>query len=239
MEEPARFAIDTLMFVRPLDGDYARRTKFEKTDNITGLPPFDTLQDNVDAPVLLKAGDNVSTDDIIPAGTRVLPYWSNIPKVSTFAFEDVDPDYVVRAKAAKDDGRRHVIVAGANYGQGSSRENAAIAPRFLGLQAVIAKSFARIHWQNLVNFGVLPLTFAASADYEALQPGAVVRLRGVIDALRGGPEIEVEIEGSGKPLRLHHALSTRQIEILKAGGAVNWRRRGKARPHDNEEGVPS
>ena len=106
------------MFVRPLDRENARRTKLEKTDNITGLPSFDRFQDDVGAPVLPKAADNISTDDIIPAGNRALPYLSNIPKVSTLVLEGVDPDYVERAKTARNQGRRHVIVAGANYGQG-------------------------------------------------------------------------------------------------------------------------
>jgi aconitate hydratase len=228
VQEPARFATDAMMFVAPSDSETARQTRLEKTDNIIGLPGFDPFEDNVEASVLLKAGDDVSTDDIIPAGTRVLPYWSNIPKVSTFAFEAVDPDYAARAAASRDSGRRHVIVAGTNYGQGSSRENAALAPRFLGLQAVIAKSFARIHWQNLVNFGVLPLTFADPADYDSIEVGDVLQFRGVIDAVLGAPEIGIGIEGSARSIRLRHTLSVHQIEVLKAGGAINWKRAGKA-----------
>ena len=193
----------------------------------------------VAATVLLKTGPDISTDDITPAGARVLPYWSNIPKVSTFAFEDVDPSYAARAAEARDAGRRHVIVAGANYGQGSSRENAAVAPRFLGLQAVIAKSFARIHWQNLVNFGVLPLTFVDPSDYDRVQPGASVRLERVMEGLRKGQEIALRVDGLTKPLQLRHTLSPRQIEILAAGGSINWARTRQSGAQPNEEGAKS
>ena len=138
-------AVNTMMFVPPADTAEARRAT-RKTPNITTLPELGPFQDNLAARVLLKVGDNDSTDDIIPAGVRVLPYWSNIPKVAEFAFEGIDQTYATRAKESRDRGETHVIVAGSNYGQGSSRENAALAPRYLGLQVVIAKSFARIHW---------------------------------------------------------------------------------------------
>jgi aconitate hydratase len=228
-KEPIRLAANAMMFVRLLDDEAARAVELEKTSNITALPAFDAFCDDLEAPVLLKAGDDVSTDAIIPGGARVLPYWSNIPKVSTFAFEGNDPGYAELARKWLEAGRRHVIVAGANYGQGSSRENAAIAPRYLGLQAVIAKSFARIHWQNLVNFGVLPLTFVDGADYQVVERGAEVHLQGVIGALRRGPEIEIEVDGVDRPIRVRHALSSRQIDILQAGGAINWRRARDAR----------
>jgi len=152
-------AVNGMMFVPPADIAEARRTKLEKTPNVTTLLELGPFQDNRVARVLLKAGDNVSTDDIIPAGVRILPYWSKIPKVAEFAFERIDETYATRAKESRDRGETHIIVAGSNYGQCSSRENGALAPRYLGLQMVIAKSFARIHWQNLINFGVLPLTF--------------------------------------------------------------------------------
>lgn len=225
IQEPERMAVNTMMFVPPADTAEARRTKLEKTPNITTLPELGPFQDNRVARVLLKAGDNVSTDDIIPAGVRVLPYWSNIPKVAEFAFEGIDETYAARAKESRDRGETHIIVAGSNYGQGSSRENAALAPRYLGLQAVIAKSFARIHWQNLINFGVLPLTFANIADYDRIATGMMLPITGIISSLTACADIQVRFEGLEAPVTLRHNLSPHQIEVLAMGGAINWRRR--------------
>jgi aconitate hydratase len=225
IREPERMAVNTIMFVPPADIAEARRTKLEKTPNITTLPELGPFEDNHVAHVLLKAGDSVSTDDIIPAGVRVLPYWSNIPKVAEFAFEGIDETYARRAKESRDRGETHIIVAGSNYGQGSSRENAALAPRYLGLQVVIAKSFARIHWQNLINFGVLPLTFTNVADYNSIPIGATLRINGVIPLLKAGPDIQVQFTGFAAPVTLHHDLSPHQIDMLAVGGAINWRRK--------------
>ena len=142
----------------------------EKGPNIASLPTFVPLSDTIEGPVLLKVGDDVSTDEIMPAGTRVLPFRSNIPRIAEFSFDIIDPTYAARAKQT----RAHVVVGGSNYGQGSSREHAALGPQFLGLRAVVVKSFARIHAQNLINFGVLPLTFVDPADYVAIQAGDVL-----------------------------------------------------------------
>src|SRR5699024_8009437 len=144
-----------------------RKVELVKGPNIASLPDFDALPDSVTLPVALKVGDDISTDEILRAGAEVLPFRSNIPEIANFVFDVVDADYPARAKEAGD----HVIVGGANYGQGSSREHAAIAPRYLGLRVVIAKSYARIHWQNLVNFGILPLEFEDADDHERLQQG--------------------------------------------------------------------
>jgi aconitate hydratase len=179
------------MMVPPLPPADAKLVQLEKTPNITTLPKLGRLGESIKAPVLLKVGDDISTDDIIPAGARVMPFWSNIPKVSEFAFEVVDGGYSGRARQRG----AHVIVAGNNYGQGSSRENAALSPRYLGLQCVLAKSFARIHWQNLVNFGVLPLTFAEPFDYEALAMDDVVEIAGIAAALISGINITASVNG--------------------------------------------
>jgi aconitate hydratase len=187
-----------MMFMAPIDTDEA--TRLEKTPNITTLPAFDAFPPDVAATVLLKTGPDISTDDIIPAGARVLPYWSNIPKVSGFTFEGVDDTYASRAGRNRDLGGGHAIVGGANYGQGSSRENGAIAPRYLGAQVVIAKSFARIHWQNLINFGVLPLTFTDASDYERVHAGDTLRIADVEAALTAGkayPAAEVQSRKQG------------------------------------------
>jgi aconitate hydratase len=154
--EPTRLPVNDMMFMAPINTSEARATRLEKAASITTLPAFDAFPADVVAAVLLKTGPDISTDDIIPAGTRVMPHWSNVPKVSEFTFEGVDHPFGSRAAHNRDLGRSHAIVGGANYGQGSSRENAAIAPRYLGARVVIAKSFAHIHWQNLINFGCHP-----------------------------------------------------------------------------------
>jgi aconitate hydratase len=169
-------------------------------------------------PFLLKVGDYVSTDEIMPAGQKVLPFRSNIDKISEFVYYQVDDTYVDRARDTGD----HLIVGGDNYGQGSSREHAAIAPRYLGLRAVIAKGYARIHWQNLANFGVLALELADDADYERLSQGATVVLDGLHEQLPTG---EVAATVDGEEITLRHRLSQRQIDMLMAGGLVNVFRR--------------
>ncbi|EEA02754.1 aconitate hydratase domain protein [Burkholderia sp. H160] len=167
------------MFAPPLAAEEASKVALEKGPNIATLPTFDPLADTLEIPVLLKVGDNVSTDEIMPAGARVLPFRSNIPKIAEFAFDIIDPTYAQRAKETKG----HAVVGGCNYGQGSSREHAALGPRFLGLRVVLAKSFARIHAQNLANFGVLALSFADAADYERIEAGDRISLAGLRGAL--------------------------------------------------------
>jgi len=222
---------DGMLLVPPSNEVTTRATKLEKTPNIANIPEFDRFVKDVEVEILLKAGNNISTDDIIPAGTRVLPYWSNIPKVAEFAFEGVDQGYAQRARAMRQAKKHHAIVAGNNYGQGSSRENAAVAPRFLGLQLVIARSFARIHWQNLVNFGVLPLTFVAPSDYDRMKLGDTIRISDLANALPANEEINGTVDGWREPVKLRHSLSPRQIEVLLAGGAINWLRERQQAAH--------
>ena len=215
--------VDTRNLAAPLAPAQARNIKLAKGPNIASLPNFDPLPDRLDLPVLLKVGDDISTDEIMPAGARVLPFRSNIPKIAEFVYEQVDDTYASRARETGD----HAIVGGRNYGQGSSREHAALAPRHLGLRAVVAKDYARIHWQNLVNFGVLPLEFADPDDYEELGNGDVLVLENLRDALRGGPTLEADVEGKD-PLKLRHRLSTRQVEVLLDGGLIQWMRERNA-----------
>jgi aconitate hydratase len=222
---PASPFVNTSMLVPPLAEKEARGAALEKTPAIASIPELDAIPDSMEIPVLLKAGDDISTDDIMPAGARVMPWWSNIPRTSAFTFEPVDDTYPARATEARDSGRGHAIVAGNNYGQGSSRENAALAPRYLGLRIVLARSFARIHGQNLVNFGVLPLTFADAADYDLIARGDVLRLSGVHGALRSGREIGVTQASKGRAIAVSHDLSPRQVDLLLAGGVINWLRR--------------
>jgi predicted aconitate hydratase len=213
--------INTEMLIPPLPEGQARQVELTKGSNIAPLPKLDPLPDSMTLPVLLKVGDDVSTDEILPAGARVLPFRSNIPKISEFCFEIIDDTYSRRALEMRDTGG-HVVVGGHNYGQGSSREHAALAPRYLGLRLVLAKTFARIHWQNLVNYGVLPLTFAQTADYDRIAQGDVIRLAGLHAALRRGAEIQADTGGDDRRVTLLHTLSPRQIEVLLAGGLINF-----------------
>ncbi|MBI5116452.1 aconitate hydratase [Candidatus Poribacteria bacterium] len=187
--------------------------------NIAPFPQFGPLQQHLEGEVLLKVGDNVSTDIIMPAGNRVLPFRSNIPAISKFVFDIIDENFHKKAEA-KGGG---IIVGGENYGQGSSREHAALAPRYLGIRAKIAKSFARIHKANLVNFGIVPLEFAEASDYEKIQQGAMIRISNVRDAvMRGDDVLKASVNGQEIAVRL--TVSPRQREILAAGGLLNQAR---------------
>jgi aconitate hydratase len=168
-------------------------------------------------------GDNVSTDEILPAGAAVLPLRSNIPAISRFAFSRIDETYHDRALAVREAGG-HLVVGGENYGQGSSREHAAIAPRYLGLHAVIAKGFARIHAQNLVNFGVLPLAFADATDYDRVNQGDELVIRDVVARIRDGADVTVENRTTGAEYRCTHDLSPRQVELVAAGSLITFLR---------------
>jgi aconitate hydratase len=211
------------MLVEPLPAETARAIALEKGPNIQPLPVLDAIADRLDAPVLLKLGDNISTDEILPAGARVLPYRSNIEHISEFAFEPIDRTYPERAKQTRGSG--HVIVAGKNYGQGSSREHAALAPRFLGLRVVIARQFARIHRENLVNFGVLPLVFADPADYDRIEQGDLIAVTGIHQALRDRGALHLENRTRGVRIHVAHDLSSRQLEMVLAGGLIPVMRR--------------
>lgn len=215
--------VDTRNLAAPPSLAESRNIELVKGPNIASLPESGPLPDSLELPVLLKVGDDISTDAIMPAGARVLPFRSNIPKIAEFVYEQVDEDYVKRAKKQGD----HVIVGGDNYGQGSSREHAALAPRYLGLRAVIVKDYARIHWQNLVNFGVLPLTFANAEDYEKLEQGDVIALDGLRENLGKGSTLSASIQGKGE-IKLKHQLSPRQVKVLLTGGLINWMRERQA-----------
>jgi aconitate hydratase len=218
---PKRRIVNNAMLQAPFALDDARKVQLIKGPNIASLPELRPLPDNFALPILLKVGDNISTDEIMPAGARVLPYRSNIPKISEFAFDIIDETYPKRAQALHSGGG-HAIVGGENYGQGSSREHAALAPRYLGLHLVIAKSFARIHWQNLINFGILPLTFVNPEDYQKINQGDVIVLKDIPNKIKSGNELMADIQGKNISISLRHKLSERQIEILIKGGLINW-----------------
>ena len=184
--------------------------------NIKPLPDFEPLPDDLEATVLIKVDDNISTDIIMPAGSRVLPYRSNIPAISDFVFEMIDPEFSNRAKE-HDAG---VVIGGDNYGQGSSREHAALAPRYLGVRVKIVKSFARIHKANLINFGILPLVFADPADYESISRGDKISISGIKTAIANG-DTEIPVSVDGKEIMTRLDVSERERELLLAGGILN------------------
>jgi len=208
------------MLVAPLSLEEARKLKLEKGPNIASLPEFEALPNELQLPILLKVGDNISTDEIMPAGARVLPFRSNIPKISEFAFDIVDRTYWQRAKALEGaDG--HAVVGGSNYGQGSSREHAALAPRYLGLRVILAKGFARIHGQNLVNFGIIPLSFVDPTEYDQLANDDILVLKNLREELAQG-RILIENRTRSRTFETRHDLSPRQVQVVLEGGLINW-----------------
>ena len=223
IELPAESSVNAAMLEAPLTAEQARAAELVKGSNISSLPDFDPLPDRIEAPVALKVSDDVSTDAILPAGATVLPFRSNIPKLAEFTFSQLDPTYPERALASKA-GTGHIVVAGANYGQGSSREHAVIAPRYLGLRAVLAVSFARIHWQNLANFGVLALEFADPDDYQRVEQGDFLLLENIRATIDADTDITVRNTTRNEGYAAHHRLSERQVAMLLAGGLLPWLR---------------
>jgi aconitate hydratase len=217
--DPDDYIVNRDMLLEPLSPDAAAKEELVKGPNVSSLPEFDPLPESFDAPVLLKVGDNISTDEIMPAGQKVLPYRSNIPKIAEFVYYQVDETYVERAKASEASG--HVIIGGDNYGQGSSREHAAIAPRYLGLRVVVAKSYARIHWQNLANFGILGLEFGDPADYDRIDGDDVLAFADLRTALESGDgTVQVRNTTKDESYTLRHRLSPRQVEMITTGGLI-------------------
>ena len=218
---PATSSVNLAMLEAPLPLAEASQVELVKGENISSLPMFDPLADRIEAPVALVVGDDISTDEILPAGAKVLPFRSNIPLLARFTFDQVDETYAARTDETRDSSG-HIIIAGANYGQGSSREHAAITPRFLGLRAVLAVSFARIHWQNLANFGVLALQFADSTDHARIQRDDVLVLEGIREALATGTEITVHNTTRDEHYATVQNFSKRQVDMLLAGGLISW-----------------
>ena len=226
---PEFASVNSAMLEPPLRPEEARRVELVKGPHISGLPELDPLRDRIEAPVALKVGDDISTDEIMPAGARVLPYRSNIPEISKFAFSQIDETYVDRVTPLKD-GSGHLVVAGDNYGQGSSREHAAIAPGYLGLRAVLAKSYARIHWQNLANFGILALEFAEPADYDEVRQGDTLMLDHLRDNLAAGNKLMATNQRDGSTYELRHRLSPRQVNMVLEGGQIPLLKKGPPSP---------
>jgi aconitate hydratase len=214
---PTRYIVDDSGILPPAPDP--AQVQIRRGPNIKPLPTRGPLADPIVGEVLIKLGDNISTDTILPAGAQVLPLRSNIPAIAEFVFHYPDPSFVERAKA-KAGG---IIVAGQNYGQGSSREHAAMCPMYLGVKAILTKSFARIHHDNLVNFGVVPLTFAHEADYDAIEPGDVLEIREIGQRVRDGAStLDILNISKGTTIITYMNLLPRLRNILLAGGLLNF-----------------
>ncbi|MCI5146562.1 MAG: aconitate hydratase, partial [Candidatus Electrothrix sp. AR3] len=187
------------------------------------FPNFEALPETWKGKIVLKLEDNITTDHIMPAGAKILPLRSNIPAISEYVFSQITDSFSNDMREVTAAGSFGAVIGGDNYGQGSSREHAALAPRYLGVQVKLVKSFARIHKANLINFGILPLTFADSADYERVEEGAEMILPGIREAILNGAET-VTVEINGVEIQAKCQLSQRHREILAAGGLLNWAR---------------
>jgi len=221
-EEPETYPIDNNLLIPPVEDSSG--IEIIKGPNIKEVPVKEAIKDDIEAEVLLKLGDNVTTDDIMPAGSAILPFRSNIPAISEYVFYNVDSTFPERARAAKEKGGG-VIVGAENYGQGSSREHAALAPMYLGIQAVIAKSFARIHRSNLINFGILPLVFGNPDDYDKIEQGDRLSIRDVKGSMAGEQKYDVEVPSKGITIRCTSNLNEREREIISTGGLLSYARR--------------
>jgi len=212
IELPKRFTVDDSMIIPP---DDSSNTELIMGPNIKPLPDFEPLQDTIRGEVLLKVNDNITTDHIMPAGAKIMSLRSNIPAISQHVYEVVDPTF---AKRAKESGGG-IIVGGENYGQGSSREHAAIAPKHLGIKVVLVKSFARIHQQNLINFGILPLMFVDKEQYLDIEQGDILEIKNIL-SLIVKDELVVCNTRNNKLYSVKHNLSERQVNILLEGGLL-------------------
>ncbi|KAF0220355.1 MAG: aconitate hydratase [Geobacteraceae bacterium] len=219
VENPQKYLLDDSSIIPPLEDTSG--VEIVTGPNIVPFPEFEELPGELTAEVIIKVEDNISTDTIMPAGNRVLPFRSNIPAISQFVFEQIDPDFHKRAKE-KGNG---VVVGGENYGQGSSREHAALAPRYLGIRAKIAKSFARIHKANLINFGILPLTFENPADYGLVKQGDKVTFKNLRDLIASGAK-EIPVQVDGREIVTILEVSERERQDLLAGGTLNYVKKG-------------
>jgi aconitate hydratase len=219
-EEPKEYILNTDALAPPPDD--GSKVELVKGPNIAALPVFDPLPQSLKGPVLMKVGDNISTDEIMPAGAKVLPYRSNIPEISKFTFSQIDDSYYVRAMKYQKTGS--LIVGGENYGQGSSREHAALAPRYLGVKAIIAKSFARIHGQNLCNFGILPLSFIDEQDYDLIDRDDVLELLGANAQIQNGDKVTVVNQTKNKTFQVKHSMTKRQVRMILDGSVLKMSR---------------
>lgn len=216
IKDPEKYITDDGNILPPLSPEEAENVEIAKGPNIVTLPDIEPLPDVLEGEVLIKVGDNVSTDEIMPAGNKTLPLRSNIPAISDFVFTRIDEDFPARARE-KSGG---FVVGGVNYGQGSSREHAALAPSHLKVKAKLARSYARIHRANLINFGIVPLVFKNESDYAAIKLGSVVKIGGIRSAIQQG-KTELSVKIDGKDVLMLLELSDRERKVLAAGGELN------------------
>jgi aconitate hydratase len=219
---PDHFHVDDSMIIKPEDTGDSSTIEIYRGPNIGDPPMNEAFPESIKGEVTIKVGDKITTDDLVPAGKR-MKYRSNIPKYSKYFFELIDGHFYKRAMKIRDKGRHNIIVAGLSYGQGSSREHAAICPMCLGVKAVIAKSFERIHTANLINFGILPITFQNEEDYERIHQGNTIEIRDVRKIIEENGKMIVQNVSSGTSFEVIYTLSDRQKKILLAGGALNLR----------------
>ncbi len=217
--QPEDYIINKEMLLAPSENG-SEEYKLVKGPNISTMPDFDELAD-FEVPVLLKMEDNISTDGILKAGAEVLPFRSNIPEISKYSFIVIDENFYDRALEADDKHGGHVVVAGENYAQGSSREHAAIAPRYLGQKAVIAKSYARIGWQNLINFGIVPLEFKKTDDYDSIDQGDILKVDKIREQLKNKGSVTVHNVTKDSKIEVVASLSDRQLDAVLDGGIIN------------------
>ena len=220
IEEPERYVVDDSSIIFPLPKEERKNIRVIRGPNIHPFPQLEPLEEDFRGEVVIKLGDDISTDMILPAGNKILPLRSNIDAISEFVFNQIDPEFPRKSKAAG----RAVVIGGENYGQGSSREHAALAPRFLGVGVKIVKSFARIHRANLGNFGIVFLTFKDPADYDRIHVGAKISILKIRDRIAAG-EVEIPIEADGLRIITLLEASPRQRQYLVAGGALNYAKR--------------
>lgn len=216
IELPDTMIISDTLLIPPLES--SQNIELIKGPNIKEVPIKEKLKDKFVQKAILKVGNNITTDDIMPAGAKILPLRSNIPAISEHVFAQIDSEFSSRAK----ENGGGIIVGGTNYGQGSSREHAALAPMFLGVQVVLTKSFARIHHANLVNFGILPLVFINEDDYDRISQGDLLEFSGIISSLDNNSEIIIENQTEGCTIRTTYNLSGREKDIIKAGGRLGY-----------------
>lgn len=219
--QPNEYIVNKQMLIPPRNGE-TKSSDLIKGPNIKSLPEFPELQDSFEVPVLLKMDDNISTDEILKAGAEVLPLRSNIEAISEYAFWVIDKSFYDRSVEAKETHGGHLVVGGENYAQGSSREHAALAPRYLGMKFTIAKSYARIGWQNLINFGILPFVFVNPRDYDAIERGDMIRVESLQQAIKNKASVTAKIVNKDKKIELTYNISDRQVDILLAGGLINY-----------------
>jgi len=225
VDMPKRFHIDDSMFLSP--STHPEEVNIFRGSNI-GEPPASTpLPESLSGVVTIKVGDKITTDHIIPAGDK-MKYRSNVPKYSEYVFEIVDPSFSKRATQIRDAGKQNIIVAGVSYGQGSSREHAALCPMYLGVKAVLAKSLERIHTDNLINFGIIPLTFEQESDYDHLEQGDELEISGIRQLLESGRPLLVKNKTRGTEFEVGYSLSDRQKRTILAGGTLALMGKGAA-----------